>query len=61
MDLTVTIREPDAQTLNELAEQQWRNAEQQASAMLEQALRAQRARSDPTVVRRPRRVRAVAA
>lgn len=58
MDLTVTIRDTDEPTLNELAEQQWRSAEQQASALLEQALRAQRARNDPSTPIRVKRARA---
>jgi len=49
MQITVTVRDADEATLNELAEQQWRDPAQQASALLEQALRAQRARSDPSV------------
>lgn len=61
MELTVVIREADEQTLRELAETQWRSPEQQASAMLEQALRAQKARSDPMTIHRTRGRRASAA
>lgn len=60
MDLTVTIRESDVAMLNELAATQWRNVEQQASALLEQALRAQKARTEPGVIK-PRRGRPAAA
>ena len=57
MQLTVTIRDADEQTLNDLAAVQWRNPEQQASAMLEQALRAQQAKADRPAAR-PRRIKA---
>ena len=41
-ELTVTIRESDLPLLEEIAEHEWRNVEQQASALLEQALSTRR-------------------
>lgn len=45
---TVTVREADVETLNELAEREWRTAASQASALLENALHAARARANST-------------
>lgn len=43
-ELTIVIREADEATLKSTADRDWRTPEQQASALLEQTLAAQRAR-----------------
>ncbi len=55
--LTVTIRDEDVAVLDALCDRQWRNRDQQASAIVEAALNVERARANPSaVVRRgPRR------
>lgn len=58
MEITVTVRDIDVATLTEIAAQEWRNVDQQASAMLEQALQTRRARSDGSSIPRMRRGRA---
>ncbi len=54
-ELTVIVRESDMTTLGSLAEHEWRNNEQQASALIEQALSAYRNKMNPNAV--PRRAR----
>lgn len=56
-ELTITVRDgADADLLAEIAANQWRHVEQQASAFVEQALSAARARANPDNKRGPRRV-----
>jgi hypothetical protein len=43
-ELTITIKDSDVDYLAEIAEREWRHPEQQASALLEQALDARRVR-----------------
>jgi hypothetical protein len=47
MQIQITVREEDEATLHALAERQWRSEQQQACALLEQVLRAEKARTDP--------------
>lgn len=44
-ELMITVRSADIDTLTDLAEQQWRTPECQASALIEQALHTQRAKA----------------
>jgi hypothetical protein len=44
-ELTITIKDSDVDYLAEIAEREWRHPNQQASAILEQALNAQRTRA----------------
>ena len=44
-ELTIMIKDSDVDYLAEVAEREWRQPNQQASALLEQALNAQRVRS----------------
>lgn len=52
-ELMITVRDADIDTLANLAEQQWRTPECEASALLEQILHTQRARS--TATEKPRK------
>lgn len=45
-EITVVIRDMDWDTLEAFAEREWRRPEQQASAIVERALQAERARSN---------------
>jgi len=52
-DLTIKIRNVDMPTLEELATREWRETDQQVSAMVEAVLRAKKARADrPRAARR---------
>ena len=53
-ELTIRIREEHKSILADLAEQQWRDDAQQASAIVEQVLIAHRAKSDPNTTPRRR-------
>jgi hypothetical protein len=47
-NITIGIRDSDVELLGQVAEQQWRTPEQQASAFIEQVLASQRARANAT-------------
>ncbi len=55
LTLTITVRDNDEAILKQVAERDWRTAEQEASALLEQTLAAQRAKANGTAKPQGRR------